>query len=167
MDLHIHYIILLVVFSFFKVRKKVKFLSWALLLMNLRATTNYPWRWETSRRAKHPDHLPPLWWTKGNRIIMSIHMTGTLTNPMSVDLRLWKEDRFSICPYLTLVRIMGPLLLYILNCSNTLTLNKNLAFMILRLLLVLVSYWLLSFSFCFWMFVLCFFWLELLFWGCV
>ena len=72
--------------------------------------------------------------------LIRIHMTGTMTNPMSVDQRLRKDDRFSICPYLTLVRIMGPLLLYILNCSNTLTLNKNLAFMILRLLLVLVSY---------------------------
>ena len=25
-----------------------------------------------------------------------IHMTGTMTNPMSVDLRLWMEDRLSI-----------------------------------------------------------------------
>ena len=64
-------------------------------------------------------------------------MTGTMTNPMSVDLGLWMEDRLFICPCLTF------LLLYILNCS-TLCLNKTFDFMILMLHLVAVYYWLLS-----------------------
>ena len=62
-----------------------------------------------------------------------IHMTGTMTNPMSVDLGLWMEDRLFICPCLTF------LLLYILNCS-TLCLNKTFDFMILMLHLVAVYY---------------------------
>ena len=60
-------------------------------------------------------------------------MTGTMTNPMSVDLGLWMEDRLFICPCLTF------LLLYILNCS-TLCLNKTFDFMILMLHLVAVYY---------------------------
>ena len=52
-------------------------------------------------------------------------MTGIITNPMSVDLRLWMEGRLSICPYLTVVRFITLLLLYILNCS-TFSLNKTL-----------------------------------------
>ena len=73
-------------------------------------------------------------------------MTGTMTNPLSVDLRLWKEDRFYICPYLTFVTFIGLLLLlypelfcfyyfYTLNCFTTLSSIKNLDFMILMLLL--------------------------------
>ena len=68
-----------------------------------------------------------------------IHMTGTTTNPMSVVLRLWMEDRLSICPCLTFVRFIALLLLYILNCS-TLSLNKTFDFMILMLHLVAVYY---------------------------
>ena len=62
-------------------------------------------------------------------------MTGTITNPMSVDLGLWMEVGLSICPCLTFVRFITLLLLYILNCS-TLSLNKTLDFMILMLHLV-------------------------------
>ena len=68
-----------------------------------------------------------------------IHMTGTMTNPMSVVLRLWMEDRLSICPCLTFGRFIILLLLYILNCS-TLSLNKTLDFMILIFYLVPVLY---------------------------
>ena len=66
-------------------------------------------------------------------------MTGTMTNPMSVDLRLWMNDRLSICPCFTFVRFITLLLLYILNLS-TLSLNKTLGFMILILHLVPVKY---------------------------
>ena len=64
-----------------------------------------------------------------------IHMTGTMTNPMSEDLRLWMQDRLSICPGLTFVRFIAFLLLPILNCS-TLSLNKTLDFLILMVHLV-------------------------------
>ena len=33
-------------------------------------------------------------------------MTGTMTNPMSVELRLWMEDKLTICPCLTFVRFI-------------------------------------------------------------
>ena len=64
-----------------------------------------------------------------------IHMTGTMTNPMGVDLRLWMKDRLTICPCLTFVRFITLLLLYILNYP-TLSLNKTLDFMILMVYLV-------------------------------
>ena len=64
-----------------------------------------------------------------------IHMTGTMTNPMSVDLRLWMEGRLSICPYLTVVRFITLPLLYILSFS-TFSLIKTFDFMILMLYLV-------------------------------
>ena len=66
---------------------------------------------------------------------VKIHMTGTMTNPMSVDLRLWMNDRLSIYPCLTFVRFITLLLLYILNCS-TFSLIKTLEFMILMLYFV-------------------------------
>ena len=70
-------------------------------------------------------------------------MTGTMTNPMSVDLRLWMEDKLTICPCLTFVRFITLLLLYILNCP-TLSLNKTLHFMIWIVYLVQVRYRFLS-----------------------
>jgi len=63
-----------------------------------------------SRHQKSSTYIP----TKKT----SIHMTGTMTNPMSVDLRLWMEGRLTICPCLTFVRFITLLLLYILNCST-------------------------------------------------
>ena len=33
-----------------------------------------------------------------NNNVNDIHMTRTMTNPMSVDLRLWKVDMFSYLP---------------------------------------------------------------------